>query len=112
MDFVCSVSSDQPMADTRDDIVRRLRILPEALGKKVGEIAAAAGVSPNQWSNYIADPDVRKDIIPYTAAAELRATFNLTLDWIYCGDPTTIRDEALRIKLRRAERAARLKRSA
>lgn len=100
------------MADTREQIVFRLRLLPEVLSKKVGEIAKAAGVEPSTWSNYIAEPKVSKNVIPWEVASELKDAFGLTLDWIYCGDRPSIKDEALRLKIIQAERAARVKRYA
>lgn len=108
VEFCQNVRFANGMVDSRDQIVFRLRLLPEVLGRPKNEIAAAAGVTPSVWSNYVSDTN--KNVITWKAASELHATFGLSLDWIYCGDAMSIRDEGLRLKIRKAERDARAKR--
>jgi len=100
---------DVGMADDRADVVFRLTLLPKVLGKNKTSIAKSVGVSPSAWSNYI-NPDPTPDnktTIPWETATELKELYGLTLDWIYCGDLTSVRDQELRDKIRAAERAAK-----
>lgn len=103
MDFSRRVRPNWPMADSREKIMRRLRLLPEILGKNKTEIAQDIGINSSQWSNYIS-ATASKNVIPWEVSTELKLCYRLTLDWIYCGDVASITDEALRIRIRRAER--------
>jgi hypothetical protein len=105
IDFSRHVRPNWPMADSREKIVRRLRLLPDILRKNKKEIAEDIGATSPQWSNYIS-PGASKNVIPWEVATELKLCYRLSLDWIYCGDVGSISDEALRIRIRTAERQA------
>lgn len=65
-------------------IASRLRRTREALGfKKQKDFAQRAGIMPptyNQWENAKVYPDLQ-------FAIRLRDEYNISLDWIYLGDP-------------------------
>lgn len=104
MDNQRDVMSANAMADSRDQIIARLRLLPDLFGMKIGEFAETIGVNGSTWSNWVSNTN--KNEIPRESAQELKEVYGITTDWLYCGDLESIKDSGLRIKIRKAERAA------
>jgi transcriptional regulator with XRE-family HTH domain len=69
---------------TAQAIGERLRVTREVIGLKQREFAKRAGVSATAYNQYEVG-DTKPKI---ENAIKLREAFNLTLDWIYCGDPS------------------------
>src|SRR5215472_15084615 len=72
------------LMNSRDDIAKRLRLLPAALDISIGELAAAAGASPSAWSNYISATS-SQNVIPWECALALWKAFGIPMPWIYAG---------------------------
>lgn len=89
----------------RDEIVARLRQLPEVLGKTDREIADACGISPQQWSNYKSESYTESSIRPLVAL-ELEKAFGVPMGWVYGGLLDRINDPDLRARLALANRRA------
>jgi hypothetical protein len=73
----------------KTEIARRLRALQQALGEggdqlSHDEMAAKAGCKEKSWWAYQAEEDPQ--LIPYWAAANLKASTGVTMDWIYMND--------------------------
>lgn len=65
---------------------RRLRETREALGHpKAAPFAKAAGINPSAYSNYENGFRIGLD-----AAIKLCETYELSLDWIYFGEPAAL----------------------
>jgi transcriptional regulator with XRE-family HTH domain len=90
---------------TRDEIIERLRQLPEALDKSDTEIAQACGINPSTWSNYKSRA-ASKNIIVWGVALELWNAYAIPMEWIYDGQVSRVPDPELREKLAVANRAA------
>jgi transcriptional regulator with XRE-family HTH domain len=74
---------------TPEAIGERLRFSREVLGHTQREFAKRAGISVtayNQYETGTTKPRVEN-------AIRLREEYNLTLDWIYCGDPSGLPDQ-------------------
>lgn len=68
-------------------IGRRLELTRESLGMAAGDFAAKAGVSKSAYSNYASGeraPTLKQ-------ALKLCAAYELTLDWLYRGDPSGLK---------------------
>lgn len=97
--------SDLGMPSTsRKAIGRRLELTREALGLGAGEFATRAGIGKSAYSNYASG-----DREPTTKQAiKLCETYELTLDWIYRGDPSGLKYNLAQqiIRLRRESNSA------
>ena len=65
----------------------RLELTRLALGMKPGDFASRAGIAKSTYSNYASgarEPDL-------ALALKLCNTYELTLDWIYRGDPSGLK---------------------
>lgn len=91
------------MSNFRNEVAARLRILPDVLGMRAGELAELVGISPPKWSNYTS-PNA-SDLIPVYNTRELVRVFGITTDWIYWDNLASIADTGLRNKLQRAQMA-------
>ncbi len=82
-----------PVVDSALDtpaIGERLRLAWKASGvKSQKDFFARAGIAPNTGNQYIKG----KERPSIENAIRLRETYNLTLDYIYCGDPSGLRYE-------------------
>lgn len=105
IDSFQAVNFNHGMPDSRAQIVFRLRLLHEVLEKDKNVLAAVAGVTGPAWSNWISETS--KNIIPWESASDLCDAYGLTLDWIYRGHLPSIPDPELRLKIQKAERAAK-----
>ncbi len=66
---------------------RRLELTREALGLTAGEFASRASISKTAYSNYTSGQRA-----PTLAQAlKLCESYDLTLDWIYRGDPSGLK---------------------
>jgi len=78
-----------PTGNSADDIRQRLVLLRIAcVGNERGDqakFAAASGITPSEWGNHEHGKSlsVRKAMI-------LRNRWRVTLDWIYCGDQSSL----------------------
>jgi transcriptional regulator with XRE-family HTH domain len=68
-------------------VAARLQLTRDALGKKQGEFAEAAGIKKNTYNQY----ETAKNLISLDEAHKLCDAHNLTLDWIYRGDQSNLR---------------------
>lgn len=66
-------------------VAKRLRATREALGLTQAEFCRRCAISPSAYSNWETMQSHRPDL---ESALHLKAAFRLTLDWIYCGDPS------------------------
>lgn len=71
-----------PMAQTTEQIARRLTQLLEALKINAAELCRQTGLSTNRWSQY----ETAERRITLDAALILCDRYGITLDWIYFGD--------------------------
>lgn len=74
---------------TKDAIGKRLQLSREALGVSQSEFADRCEIARNTYNQY--EKGVNKP--PVDAALKMRELYGLTLDWIYAGDPSTLRHE-------------------
>lgn len=77
------MGSDRKFTDIGD----RLALTRAVFGLSQREFCARAGVSANtynQWEKGVKRPDI-------DGALALRETYQITLDWIYSGDPSGLR---------------------
>ena len=80
---------------------QRLQITRDALGLTQREFADRAGIAANTYNQYEAGVNYPK----IDLAIEICTTFDLTLDWIFRGDPSGLRyDLADAIRAIRAAR--------
>lgn len=78
-----------PLYDTRA-IGERLRSAWKASGVKTQKaFFQRAGIAPNTGNQYV----MGRERPSIENAIRLRETYNLTLDYIYCGDPSGLRYE-------------------
>lgn len=80
--------ADRP-SDGREKaaVGERLRLTREALGLAQNEFANRAGLEANTYNQY----ERGKNMPNLDAAHALCDTHNLTLDWVYRGDPSNLR---------------------
>jgi transcriptional regulator with XRE-family HTH domain len=83
------------------DVARRLRLTRAALKMNQDEFAEPAGLSQPQYSQYESGKEDRP--LTLRAALPLCEAHNLTLDWLFRGDPS-----GLPVRLHDAIKAARL----
>jgi transcriptional regulator with XRE-family HTH domain len=81
----------------RADTAARLRALQQVLGKSEKEMADAAGVSRQAWSNYVSRTN--PNAISLEAVRNLKRQFGVPSDWIFLGDGTEIKDDNLKRRL-------------
>lgn len=84
----------------KEEIGKRLSATRQALNLDQGAFAKKAGLAPNTYNQYEKGERVPK----VEQAISLCETYNITLDWIYRGDPSGLNyDVALKIQaVRRA----------
>lgn len=68
----------------RGDVARRLMLTRQAFGLNQAEFAEAAGLSQPQYSQF----ETGKRLLSLKAALNLNAKYNITLDWLFLGDPS------------------------
>ena len=85
----------------------RLELTRDALGAKPGVFATGAGIGVNTYSQY--ESGARMPVL--ANALKLCARYELTLDWIYRGDPSGLKYNLADkiIRLRQARNSARRK---
>lgn len=71
------------------DIGERLRLTRDAMGLAQNKFAAQAGIPTNTYNQY----ETGKFRPQIDNAIKLCTIYNLTLDWIYLGDPGGLRYE-------------------
>lgn len=90
--------------DDTDDLAanvgRRLALVRQALGLAQYEWAEEAGISQPRYNMY----ETGRRLLTLDAALKLCARSNLTLDWLYRGDPSGL-PYALAEKIRKLRRA-------
>lgn len=69
--------------DLRQEVATRLRRTREAFGMQQGEFASAAGIAFNTYNQY----EQGARLMRLENAMALCERFDLTLDWIYRGEP-------------------------
>lgn len=74
---------------TKDGIAYRLRLTREAFGLDQTMFAGRAGVASNTYNQY----ETGKNVPSLEVAHKLCDSWKLTLDWIYRGDPSSLRHE-------------------
>jgi transcriptional regulator with XRE-family HTH domain len=75
-------------SDEDTAIARRLRVLAEALGLSLTDLAREINVHPNTFEGYVADSEGRKPRqFDIHHAASLYYKYRVTTDWIIIGDP-------------------------
>ena len=72
---------------SKEAVGRRLQLTREALKFAPGVFAAGAGIAGNTYSQY--ENGVRSPQLPF--AIKLCERYELTLDWIYRGDPSGLK---------------------
>jgi transcriptional regulator with XRE-family HTH domain len=94
------------MTDPRDtgdliaDVARRLASARLALGLDQQQFGTRAGLSQPQYNQF----ENGKRLLTLSAALKLCDSYNLTLDWLYRGDPSGL-PYALATKIRDQRRA-------
>jgi len=74
---------------SKQEVARRLRLAREVIGLNQGDFADGAGIKHNTYNQY----ETGKKRLSLQSALALREAYDLTLDWIYCGDPSNLRYE-------------------
>lgn len=87
----CELRPNTAMGESRKDIVRRLRVIPEAFDLTDAELCRRIGCSTTAWANYVSPKGKR--VITRKIAMNLCDEFNLTLDFIYRGKMALIPPE-------------------
>jgi transcriptional regulator with XRE-family HTH domain len=72
--------------DTAKVVARRLVATREALEIKSAELCRQTGIAPNRWSQY----ESGTRMITMRAAIKLREIYGVSLDFIYCGDRSSL----------------------
>ena len=92
---------------SEEAVGQRLQLTREALDMKIGEFAKGAGIAFNTYSQY--ESGNRIPILKN--AIKLCERYELTLDWIYRGDPSGLKYNLAEqiIRLRRERNSARRK---
>lgn len=78
------MSAELPHEYTLPEIGMRLQLTRQAFGMNQTEFADGAGISQHAYNQY--ERGHRRPNID--AAIALRDQYGITLDWIYCGDPS------------------------
>lgn len=78
------MSAELPHEYTLSEIGMRLQLTRQAFGMNQTEFADGAGISQHAYNQY--ERGHRRPNID--AAIALRDQYGITLDWIYCGDPS------------------------
>lgn len=86
----------------RAEIAARLRALQQALDASEREMAEAAGVTRQAWSNYVSRSPKNLRLISLDAARNLKRQYGLPGEWIFLGDAENIKDPELRRNLNKA----------
>lgn len=66
------------------DVARRLMLTRQAFSLNQAEFAEVAGMSQPQYSQF----ETGKRLLTLRAALNLCQKYNITLDWLYLGDPS------------------------
>lgn len=66
------------------DVARRLTLTRRAFALNQADFAEAAGLSQPQYSQF----ETGKRLLSLKAALNLCSKYNITLDWLYLGDPS------------------------
>lgn len=74
------------IGDLATDVARRLVLTRTALGLDQQEFGTRAGLSQPQYNQF----EKGKRRLSLTAALHLCDTYNVTLDWLYRGDPSNL----------------------
>ena len=92
---------------SEEAVGRRLQLTREALDMKIGKFAKSAGIAFNTYSQY--ESGIRIPVLGN--AIKLCERYELTLDWIYRGDPSGLKYNLAEqiIRLRRERNSARRK---
>jgi len=75
-----------PDEASREQTAYRIRVTRSALGLKARQILEQTGIGRTAWSNYekgISRPNIED-------AIRFRDRFNISLDWIYAGDLSSL----------------------
>jgi transcriptional regulator with XRE-family HTH domain len=80
------------MTDSVKVIAARLLRTREALDLDQSEFCEQIGVKPNVYNPF----ETGKRRITVDVALKIRARFGVSLDWIYCGDPSHLPTEIYR----------------
>jgi transcriptional regulator with XRE-family HTH domain len=72
---------------TPEMIGKRLQLTRQALGVGQKEFAESVGISVSSYNHY----EAGRHRPSLEAAIALRAKYGLTLDWIFCGDPSNLK---------------------
>ena len=87
--------------NSKEAIGRRLQLTRRALGLTPGTFASGAGIPKNTYSQY--ESGTRTPALLF--AVKLCDRFELTLDWIYRGDPSglkyTLAEQIIRLRRER-----------
>jgi transcriptional regulator with XRE-family HTH domain len=86
----------------RADIAARLRALQQVLGASEKEMAEAAGVSRQAWSNYVSRQPENLRLVSLDAVRNLKRQFGIPGEWIFLGDAENIKDPDMRRRLNSA----------
>src|SRR5262249_39286611 len=97
IEFGAPVMSHLSMADKLKSLGNRLKMTREALGLSAADLCKRIRIKPNRWSQY--ESGERR--ITVDIADRLCDEFDLSLDWIYRGNPAQL-PHALRLKMPRA----------
>jgi transcriptional regulator with XRE-family HTH domain len=86
---------------SKEAIGRRLSLTRRALGLTASVMASNAGINKNTYSQY--ESGTRVPALPF--AIKLCDRFDLTLDWLYRGDPSglkyTLANQIIRLRRER-----------
>lgn len=74
----------QDIGDLTIDVARRLASARRALGLDQQQFGTRAGLSQPQYNQF----EKGKRLLTLSAAMKLCDEYNLTLDWLYRGDPS------------------------
>jgi transcriptional regulator with XRE-family HTH domain len=83
------MAAKTPVAAPFAEIGKRLKLTRDAMGIQQNAFAAGAGIPANTYNQY----ETGKFRPQIDNAIKLCSTYNLTLDWIYLGDPGGLRYE-------------------
>ncbi len=79
-----SMIDPRDTGDLTKDVARRLAAARTALGMDQQDFGTRAGLSQPQYNQF----EKGKRLLTLTAAMKLCDEYNLTLDWLYRGDPS------------------------
>lgn len=82
---------------------KRLALTREALGYQQGEFADLCDIKRNTYNQY----EKGVNMPPIETGIKICTLFRLTLDWLYVGDPSSLRrDVSDKVRELRAEKSA------